>query len=195
MEIAGRADGLIPTNRIALADLVHHGGEPPEILADPLLERAPGIAIRLLALVDLSTADVFVIVSNSGVNRSIVDMAIESRQGAIQSSPSRRWLTQVPSPHGILPVSTSPTSPTGCSTTTHHLATRCCPWPTESTSAPSPRSPITFVVQMLVAEIVRRLEDTGDDVPVYMSANVPGGHEQNTRIEQFYSGRLRRWAI
>src|SRR6266508_1472358 len=58
LEIAGRAGGLIPTNRIALADLVLYGGEPPEILADPLLERAPGIAARLLALVKLAPADV-----------------------------------------------------------------------------------------------------------------------------------------
>jgi hypothetical protein len=35
---------LVPTNRIALRDLVVFGGEPPEVLADLHLERDPSIA-------------------------------------------------------------------------------------------------------------------------------------------------------
>lgn len=38
MEIAGRAGGLVPTNRIALRDLVLLGGEPVDLLG-PTLER------------------------------------------------------------------------------------------------------------------------------------------------------------
>ena len=37
MEIAGRAGGLIPTNRIALSDLVMYGGEDPGTILDSLL--------------------------------------------------------------------------------------------------------------------------------------------------------------
>lgn len=195
LEIAGRAGGLIPTNRIALADLVHYGGEPPEILSDPLLERAPGVANRLLALVNLSPADVFVIVSNSGINRSIVDMAIEvkargypvvaitslAHSSAIASRhPTGKHLADVAdvvidnhAPHGdtVLPMVNGLNVCAVSSLTT------------------------AYVVQMLVAEIVRRLEDAGDDVPTYVSANVPGAHERNQRIEERYAGRLRRWAI
>lgn len=40
MEIAGRAGGLVPTNRIALRDLVLRGGEPASVLG-PTLERDP----------------------------------------------------------------------------------------------------------------------------------------------------------
>ncbi|HEY0700345.1 MAG TPA: SIS domain-containing protein, partial [Micromonospora sp.] len=49
MEIAGRAGGLVPTNRISLRDLVLYGGEPADILG-PTLERDPAVAHRLLAL-------------------------------------------------------------------------------------------------------------------------------------------------
>ena len=35
MEIAGRAGGLIPTNKIALRDLVLHGSLPPDTLTGP----------------------------------------------------------------------------------------------------------------------------------------------------------------
>ena len=41
MEFAGRAGGLVPTNRISLRDVVIFGGESPEVLGDSLLERDP----------------------------------------------------------------------------------------------------------------------------------------------------------
>ena len=41
MEFAGRAGGLVPTNRISLRDVVIFGGEPPEVLGDGHLERDP----------------------------------------------------------------------------------------------------------------------------------------------------------
>ena len=40
MEFAGRAGGLVPTNRISLRDVVIFGGEPPDVLGDGHLERA-----------------------------------------------------------------------------------------------------------------------------------------------------------
>ena len=49
MEIAGRAGGLVPTNRIALRDLVLLGGEPADG-SGPLLERDPAVAHRLYEL-------------------------------------------------------------------------------------------------------------------------------------------------
>src|SRR6266545_8292025 len=75
MEIAGRAGGLVPTNRISLRDVVIFGGEPPAVLGDGHLERDPSIAHRLYDLARPSPADVFVIGSNSGVNGSIVEFA------------------------------------------------------------------------------------------------------------------------
>jgi hypothetical protein len=50
MEFAGRAGGLVPTNRISLRDVVIFGGESPEVLGDGLLERDPSIAHRLYDL-------------------------------------------------------------------------------------------------------------------------------------------------
>src|SRR6266508_3621842 len=69
MEIAGRAGGLVPTNRIALRDVVVFGGESPEILSSGTLERDPSIAARLYELAKPASQDVFVVASNSGVDR------------------------------------------------------------------------------------------------------------------------------
>ena len=49
LEVAGRAGGLVPTNRLSIADLVLYGGDAP-ILDDPLLERQPGVAARIYDL-------------------------------------------------------------------------------------------------------------------------------------------------
>ncbi|HET6988436.1 MAG TPA: SIS domain-containing protein, partial [Kribbella sp.] len=68
MEIAGRAGGLIATNRIALRDLVLLGGAPVELLRGGELERDPSIARRLFELAEPHPTDLFVIASNSGVN-------------------------------------------------------------------------------------------------------------------------------
>ena len=75
LEIAGRAGGLIPTNRIGLADLVIIGGEDPRVLDDPMLERSAEVARPLFELAAPQPGDLFVIASNSGVNGSVVEMA------------------------------------------------------------------------------------------------------------------------
>jgi len=76
MEIAGRAGGLVPTNRIALRDLVLYGGEPRRVLDDPGLERDPAVAHRLYDLAPVKPDDAFVIASNSGVNGAVVELAL-----------------------------------------------------------------------------------------------------------------------
>ena len=48
MEVAGRAGGLIPTNRIALRDVVLHGDRDASVLAGAALERDPSVVAELL---------------------------------------------------------------------------------------------------------------------------------------------------
>ena len=76
MEIAGRAGGLVPTNRIALRDVVLHGDREVTDLVGASLERDPKVVDELFAVSRVNPADVFVIASNSGVNGSIVGMAL-----------------------------------------------------------------------------------------------------------------------
>src|SRR5690606_8216404 len=74
MEIAGRAGGLVPSNRLSPRDLVLYGGEPPGVLT-PELERDPAIAHRIYALAPVDPRDVFVLISSSGVNGAVVELA------------------------------------------------------------------------------------------------------------------------
>ena len=79
MEIAGRAGGLIPTHAIALRDLVLRGSRDVPVLQGATLERDQSVADELFGLYPFDPADVFLIASNSGVNGSIVGLALRAK--------------------------------------------------------------------------------------------------------------------
>jgi len=194
MEIAGRAGGLVPTNRIALRDVVIFGGESPEVLSSSKLERDPGIAQRLYDLADPHASDAFVIASNSGVNGSIVEMArIVKQEGhpliAITSlTQTARLESRHPSgtklgDHADVVLDNG--APYGDAVLDLAGGGKVCAV-SSITSA--------LLAQMLAAEIISRLIAVGETPPVYLSANIPGGDEHNTAVEQRYAGRIRRTA-
>jgi len=190
MEIAGRAGGLVPTNRIALRDLVLFGGEPLSVLADQFLERRAEVAHRLYDLAAVDPTDIFVLASNSGVNGVVVELALLVKERghdliAITSlehtrrveprHPSGRRLSEIAAvvldngaPYGDVAL------PNGSGAVSSVTA--------------------AVLVQMVVTEVVRRLAEAGQEPPIYLSANIAGGHEHNQRLEARYAGRIRRIA-
>jgi uncharacterized phosphosugar-binding protein len=194
MEIAGRAGGLVPTNRIALRDVVILGGDPPEVLASKHLERDPSIAHRLYDLANVSATDIFVIASNSGVNGSIVELAqiVKQRGHRLIAITSFTQTAGVDSRH-----------PSGTKLVDHADVALDNGAPYGDAVLPLPGggtvcavSSITgaLVAQLVGAEVVRRLTEAGETPPVYLSANVPGGDEHNGGLEARYAGRIRRTA-
>jgi uncharacterized phosphosugar-binding protein len=192
LEIVGRAGGFIPTNRIGLSDLVLRGGEEREALTDPLLERSPGLARRLYELAEPRPQDLFVIVSNSGVNNSIVDMALHVKEAGhpLVALTSLTHTRAVPALH-----------PSGrrLADIADAVLDNCAPagdalLPLPDGNALCGVSTITsaLLVQMVVAEAVGLMVAEGKDAPVYVSANLPGGHERNIVLEEHYAGRLHR---
>ncbi|MBY8875192.1 SIS domain-containing protein [Micromonospora sp. PLK6-60] len=191
MEIAGRAGGLVPTNRIALRDLVLRGGEPADILG-PKLERDPAVAHRLYALAPVRPADIFVLASNSGVNGAMVEFAaLVAERGhrlvAITSAEhSARMTSRHPSGRklaDLADVVLDNGSPYGDATL-----------PLPGGGAVGAVSSITaaLLAQQVVAEVVARLLAAGERPPVYLSANIAGGDEHNDALEARYAGRIRR---
>jgi uncharacterized phosphosugar-binding protein len=198
MELAGRAGGLVATNRIALRDLVLFGGEAPELLADGRLERDPQVAERLYELAAVSAADSFVIGSNSGVNGAVVELArlVKRRGHRLVAITSFTHTAAVASRH-----------PSGGRLIDHAdvALDNGAPYGDAVLSLPLPLpgggrvcavSSITgaLLVQLVGAEVVRRLLDDGEAPPIYLSANIPGGYEHNSILEDRYAGRIRRTA-
>lgn len=194
MEIAGRAGGLVPTNRIALRDLVLLGGEPAELLTSGVLERDPTVARRLYDLVGPRPADIFVIASNSGVNGSIVELAriVKDHGHRLIAITSLQHTSGVDSRHpsgqkliDLADVVLDNHAPYGDSVLDLPGGGKVCA--VSSITA-------ALLAQMIVAEVVRRLTDAGRTPPVYLSANIPAGDDHNHTLEAKYDGRIRRTA-
>ncbi|MDR2320676.1 MAG: SIS domain-containing protein [Microbacterium sp.] len=193
MEIAGRAGGLIPTNRIALRDIVLHGERPAEVLTGSL-EREPWVVDELMAVSPVTENDVFVIASNSGVNGSIVGMALWAKEHGhkVIAVTSLEHTARVEPKHPsgkrlseIADVVIDNLAPYGDSTLQV----------TETISAGAISSiTAAFIAQLLTLGVARTLADAGEVPPMYISANIPGGDEHNAALEARYLDRLRRGA-
>ena len=194
MEIAGRAGGLVPTNRIALRDIVLYGGEPVSRLSDPGLERDPSVARRLYDLAPVKPDDAFVIASNSGINGAVVEMALLVKDNGhpLIAITSAAHSATVDSRHpsgrklgDIADVVLDNGAPRGDAAI-----------PLPGGGAVGALSSITaaLLAQQLVTEVVARLIAAGGTAPVYLSDNVPGGREHNSELEARYAGRIRRTA-
>lgn len=194
LEVAGRAGGLVPTNRIQIADLVLYGGDAPSVLDDPLLERSPGVAARLYDLAAPRPADLFVIVSNSGVNNVIVEMALHAKEQGhkILAITSLSHTHAVPAGHAsgkklvdLADVVLDNAAPRGDALLELPGGGAVCALSTLTG---------VLLVQMAVAEASALMLAAGERPPVYVSANVPGGFEGNLELEKRYAGRIRRTA-
>ncbi|MBK3567163.1 sugar isomerase domain-containing protein [Streptomyces sp. MBT62] len=194
LELAGRAGGLVPTNRLSIADLVLYGGDAPSVLDDPLLERQAGVADRLYDLALPHPQDLFVIVSNSGVNKVIVEMAlrVKERGHRLLAITSLAHTHAVPAGHpsgkklvDLADVVLDNAAPRGDALLELPGGGAVCALSTLTGA---------MLVQLTVAEVAAQLLASGDRPPVYVSANVPGGFEGNLELEKRYEGRIRRTA-
>ena len=192
MEIAGRAGGLVPTNRLALRDLVLYGGESPGVLGSVVLERDPSIAQRIYDLAPIRPQDAFVMISSSGVNGSVVELAsIVKRHGhALVALTSVRHSAEMKSRHpsglkllDLADVVLDNGAPYGDAIM---------PLPGGGTFGAISTITSALLAQMVVAEVVRELVEAGEAPPIYRSANVAGGDEHNRELESRYAGRVRR---
>lgn len=194
MEIAGRAGGLIPTNRIALRDVVLYGERSADVLGGSELERNPAIVDELFDLSPVGAPDVFLIASNSGVNGSIVGLALRAKADghkviAVTSldhtmkvspkHPSGKRLADVAdvvldnlAPYGDATVELSPGMSIGA---------------VSSITA-------AYIAQLLTIGTATRIQTAGKVPPMYLSANIPGGDEHNRAYEEQYRGKIRRIA-
>jgi uncharacterized phosphosugar-binding protein len=192
MEIAGRAGGLIPTNKVALRDLVMHGSLGADTLSGSSLERNPDIVAELWEVSLIHPGDVFLIASNSGVNGSVVGMALLAKERG----------------HDVIAVTSlehtakvQPKHPSGLrlSEIANVVIDNLAPYG-DATLALSGGVPVgsvssitsAFIAQLLTIGVAERMNADGRVPPLYLSANIPGGDKHNHALEKKYKGRIRR---
>lgn len=191
LEFVARAGGLIPTNVLSIKDLVLWGGQDPESIRDPKLEREPGVAGAVLALHDVRPGDVMVIASNSGVNPAIVEMARLVRDRAVpviaigslahgRAVPSRDAAGATLFDNADVVVDTL--TPPGDAVVALDSGGYACG--TSTLSA-------VFIAQLLVAHAIEELERRDVHIPVYRSMNTSGADAPNAEAERAWAARLR----
>jgi uncharacterized phosphosugar-binding protein len=192
MEIAGRAGGFIPTRAMALRDVVLLGSRDPSVLAGASLERDAGVVDELFELLDLDPADVFLIASNSGVNGSVVGVALRAKaEGhAVIAVTSLEHTNAVTAKHPsgkrlseIADVVIDNRAPYG--DTTIQVGAGIGVGAVSSMTA-------AYIAQLLTIGAAERLAADGTTPPVYISANIPGGDEHNRALEAHYGTRIKR---
>jgi uncharacterized phosphosugar-binding protein len=197
MEIAGRAGGLVPANRISIPDLAFYGDLTPAQVMDPYLERDPSLAAQLLAVHDIQPADVFIICSNSGGNGSTVELArlVKERGHRLIAVTSLDHTTRITSRHpsgqrlfevadvvidnrGVFGDAELPLPPDEDGNERGAVL---------ATSTVTS----TLIAQMLVTEVCGLLLEAGQEVPILISANIPTGDAHNERLRERYGARLK----
>jgi uncharacterized phosphosugar-binding protein len=136
-----------------------------------------------------------VIASNSGINGSVVEMAllVKERGHPLIAITSLRHTARMPSRHpsgrrlaDIADVVLDNAAPYGDALL-----------PLPGGGAACAISTITsaLLAQLVLAEVVRRYLDAGQDPPIYLSANMAGGDEHNRALEARYDGRIHRGEV
>ncbi len=194
MEIAGRAGGLIATNRIALCTLVLRGDRDVSALGGAEFERDPNVGENLLALFDIQPNDVFIIASNSGVNGSILGVALaaKARGHKVIAVTSLEHTMKVTPKHPsgkrlseVADIVIDNLAPYGDST-----------MQLKGGIGIGAVSSITaaFIAQRITIGVAETIRLRGKTPPVYISANIPEGDAHNRALEDLYGERIRREA-
>jgi len=190
MEIAGRAGGLIPTHAIVLRDVVLRGTRDVSALQGATLERDESVADELYDLYSFDPADVFLIASNSGVNGSIVGVALRAKADGhpVIAVTSLEHTNAVPAKHSsgkrlseIADIVIDNRAPYG--DTTIGLGDGMSAGAVSSITA-------AYIAQLLTVGAAARLRDAGEVPPLYISANTPGGDTHNDALKARYGERI-----
>ena len=82
IDIKDRIGSLVPIHIMEMSDFVTRGGVPLEEFMDTknIFERKPNMAQRLYELYDIKPEDIFIVISNSGINGIVIDIASLAKQ-------------------------------------------------------------------------------------------------------------------
>lgn len=190
MELAGRAGGLVPVNRIDLEDLALRARWPLAQVKDPDIERNSEAGKAILSCYHIEPQDIFIIASHSGVNAAVVEVAqqVKERGHSLVAVTSLEHTQRVASHHACgkklyeyADIVIDNGGPFGDAMLPLPGGGRACAISSLSGA---------LIAQMLTAATIRILLERGIDPPIFLSANIPGGIEQGQQARQKYIGRI-----
>ncbi len=191
LELAGRAGGLAAVGMMAVKDLVLFGDVAADDILDPKYERTPGLAAQIYELAAPQPEDAFVIVSNSGINAAIVEMAALARS---HGHPIVAITSRIHNAN----VATRDDSGLNLADQADVVIDNCAPAGDATIDlgdgvrigAVSNLTGI-LIAQMLAEGITRELKRSTGVAPVFVSANLPEGDAHNAALYTAYGSRVR----
>lgn len=190
-EMFWRAGGLVPINPILDAGTaLIHGAKRSNYI-----ERTPGYAKAVFDAYRVNQG-VLIIVNAYGINAMTIDCALEARERGLTSIgvTSTSFAKEVPADHParhpsgknlheIVDIFVNCHMPYGDAVVKFDDL--------EQKVAPTSTLVNCFTVNLLTIKTVEVLLDKGADVPLWRSANLPGGDEANRQYEEDYVGRVK----
>jgi len=190
-EMFYRAGGLVPVNAIL---------DPGTLLAmgarrSTIIERTPGYGVSVLNAYNVNDG-VLVIVNAYGINAMCIDVALEAKRRGIPTIgiTSREFAEKIPPDHPAR----HPSKANLCDVVDVHVD---CHMPfgdavvhvEEIGKYIGPVSTLVnlFTLNLIVIKTVELLVNKGIEVPVWTSANVPGGDKANKVYLEKYGPRIK----
>lgn len=180
-----RAGGLVPVYPVLQSFLSPHISP----LIAGRLERLEGISPVLFSRLGAQAGDMMFIASNSGVNAAGIEMALEAKKAGLK-------VVVVTS----LTHSTAATSRHSSGKKLYQCADAVidnqCPTGDALCDvggmrvAPGSTMANAWIWNSIVVETCKRLHASGKTLPVYVSANMPGGDKFNEVLEKSYAKRI-----
>jgi uncharacterized phosphosugar-binding protein len=180
-----RAGGLVPVYPVLLSVLSPH--MPPSIAGK--MERLSGVAPIVFNRLGARADDVMVIASNSGVNAAAIEMAEQARAAGLHvvAITSMVHSAAAPSRHS---------SGKKLYELAHTVFDNCCPAGDalvpvgDYTVGPGSTAANVWIWNGLVTIVAQKLKNSGQKLPIYKSANMPGGDQHNEALEAQYRARI-----
>jgi uncharacterized phosphosugar-binding protein len=191
-ECTGRAGSLVPFHMIETSDFVTKGLYSFAEFKDPdhIFERRPNIADKLYDLYDIRPQDVFIVISNSGINGLVIDLAQTAKDKGhpvivitsllhTLAEPSRH-------PSGKKLFELGDVVIDNCGPRGDALLS------TGGEEKVCSISSITgiYIAQALTIEICKALEEDHQAIPLLHSEEVKGYAKHNEKLMKHYQGRI-----
>ncbi|HRK02453.1 MAG TPA: SIS domain-containing protein [Oligoflexia bacterium] len=184
-EVFHRAGGLVPVYPILTTVLTPH--TTPKISGP--LERLSGIAAILFKKAAPTSKDILFIASNSGVNAAAIEMALEAKKNKV-------WTVAFTSVEHSKAAATRHSSGKRLKDIVDVVLDNCAPVGDATVDFGETKvgavSTIanSILYHWILTDMCARWKRAGKKLPVYRSANLPGGDEYNERQEKKVRKRI-----
>jgi uncharacterized phosphosugar-binding protein len=192
VEISNRPGSLVPIHSIKSSEFVLQGKYTLQDFKNPdnIFERRPGIADQLYDLYDVRPQDCFIIISNSGINGLVIDMAIKAKQEKHPVIVVTSWQ------HTSAEASRHP-SGKKLYEMGDVVIDNCGPRGDALIETPGPEkicsvSSITgsFIAQAIALDAMEILKEEGKDIPMFYGNETPEDAAHDKALLDHYQGRI-----